>query len=289
MLRLGAHMSISGGPYRALERARAFAMEACQIFTKNERQWVAKPLDPAATARFAEELAVSGIEARHLVAHDSYLINMASPDDAMWEKSRLAFRDELDRCHQLGVPFLVTHPGAHLKTGEAAGIARVAEAINRIHGERPDGATAILLETTAGQGTALGRTFEELAAIIDRVEDKNRVGVCLDTCHVFVAGYDLRTPETYAATMAAFERVIGLDRLKAIHLNDARKELGSRIDRHAHIGEGEIGLEGFRALVNDPRLSGLPGILETEKGDDGEEDRRNLATLRGLVVASAAA
>lgn len=287
MLRLGAHMSISGGPYRALERARDLEMEACQIFTKNERQWAAKPLDPAAAARFAEELSVSGIEARHLVAHDSYLINLASPDEAMWEKSRLAFRDELDRCDQLGVPFLVTHPGAHLRTGEAAGIARVAEAINRILGERPDGATVILLETTAGQGTALGRTFEELAAIIDRVEDQNRVGVCLDTCHVFVAGYDLRTPETYAATMAVFDRVIGLDRLRAVHLNDARKELGSRVDRHAHIGEGEIGLDGFRALLNDPHLSGLPGILETEKGDDGEEDRRNLATLRGLVAASA--
>jgi len=289
MLRLGAHMSISGGAYRALERAAAFGMEACQIFTKNERQWNAKPLEPEAIARFGEELVRSGVARQNLVAHDSYLINLASPDDAMWEKSRLAFRDELDRCDQLGVPFLVTHPGAHLKTGAAAGIARVAEGINRIHAERPEGRAVALLETTAGQGTTLGRTFDELAAIIDAVEDKARVGVCLDTCHVFVAGYDLRTPEAYAATMAEFERVIGLDRLKAVHLNDAKKELGSRLDRHAHIGEGTIGLEGFRALLNDPRLDGLPGLLETEKGDDGEEDRRNLATLRGLVPAVVAA
>ncbi len=281
MLEFGAHMSISGGCYLAIDRAAAFGMTACQIFTKNERQWAAKPLDPGVVERFKEQRAATGIG--HVVAHDSYLINMASPDDAMWEKSRLAFREELDRCDALDVPYLVTHPGAHVGSGEEAGIGRVAEGINRIHDERPDGRALILLETTAGQGSALGRTFEELAAIINAVEDKKRMGVCFDTCHVFAAGYDLRDPDTYAATMDAFDRVIGLERLRVFHLNDSRKGLGSRVDRHAAIGEGELGLEAFRSIVNDPRFTGLPGVLETDKGPDGEEDRRNLATLRGLV------
>ncbi len=274
-------MSISGGCHLAIDRAAAFGMTACQIFTKNERQWAAKPLDPGVVERFKEQRAATGIG--HLVAHDSYLINMASPDDAMWEKSRLAFREELDRCDILDVPYLVTHPGAHMSSGEEAGIRRVAEGINRIHDERPEGRALTLLETTAGQGSALGRTFEELAAIIDAVEDKRRVGVCFDTCHVFAAGYDLRDADAYAVTMEAFDRVIGLERLKVFHLNDSRKGLGSRVDRHAAIGEGELGLEAFRSLVNDPRFAGLPGVLETDKGPDGEEDRRNLATLRGLV------
>ena len=274
-------MSISGGCDLAIERAAAFGMTACQIFTKSERQWAAKPLDPLVVERFREQHAATGV--RHLVAHDSYLINMASPDDTMWEKSRVAFREELDRCDLLDVPYLVTHPGAHLGSGEEAGIRRVSEGINRIHAERSNGRTMILLETTAGQGSALGRTFEELAAIIAGVEDQGRVGVCFDTCHVFAAGYDLRAPDAYQATMEEFHRVLGLERLKAFHLNDSRKGLGSRVDRHAAIGDGELGLEAFRSLVNDARFAGLPGILETDKGPDGEEDRRNLATLRGLV------
>jgi len=277
-------MSISGGCDLAIGRAAAFGMTACQIFTKNERQWAAKPLDLGMVERFREQQETTGV--RHLIAHDSYLINMASPDDAMWEKSRLAFREELDRCDILGVPYLVTHPGSHVGSGEEVGIRRISEAINRIHAERPNGTTMILLETTAGQGSALGRTFDELAAIIDGVEDKRRVGVCFDTCHAFAAGYDLRDAASYQATMDAFNRVIGLDRLKAFHLNDSRKGLGSRVDRHAAIGDGELGLEAFRFLVNDPRFAGLPGVLETDKGPDGEEDRRNLATLRGLVQAA---
>lgn len=284
MLEFGAHMSISGGCDLAIGRAAAFGMTACQIFTKNERQWVAKPLDLGMVERFREQRETTGV--RHLVAHDSYLINMASPDDAMWEKSRLAFREELDRCDILGVPYLVTHPGAHVGSGEELGIRRVSQAINHIHAERPDGTTMILLETTAGQGSALGRTFDELAAIIDGVEDKRRVGVCFDTCHAFAAGYDLRDASSYQATMDAFNNVIGLDRLKAFHLNDSRKGLGSRVDRHAAIGDGELGLEAFRFLVNDPRFAGLPGVLETDKGPDGEEDRRNLETLRALVRAA---
>ena len=285
MLEFGAHMSIAGGCDQALVRAAQFGMTACQLFTKNERQWSAKPLDPAVVDRFREQKVATGIA--DPVAHDSYLINLASPDPALWEKSRLAFREELDRCDALGVPFLVTHPGAHTGSGVEVGIVRVAEAINRVHDEWPGGATMVLLETTAGQGTCLGGTFAELAAIIERIEDKARVGVCLDTCHVFAAGYDLRSGEGYAATMAVLDAVVGLDRLKAIHLNDSRGTLGSHKDRHAHIGEGELGLDAFRHVVNDPRLAGLPGILETDKGPDGEEDRRNLATLRGLVEVAA--
>ncbi len=281
MLQLGAHMSIAGGHDQSIDRAAAFAMEALQIFTKNANQWQAKPIDPTAAERFRLRWAESGMCA--LVAHDSYLINLASPDDALREKSRLAFRDELDRCELLGVPYLVTHPGAHMGDGVEAGLARVAEAIDRIHDERPNGTTTILLETTAGQGTALGRTFEDLAGIIDGVADKTRVAVCFDTCHAFAAGYDLRDAASYEATMRAFDETIGLALLHAFHLNDSKKGLGSRVDRHAPIGEGELGADAFRFLLNDPRFEGLPGILETPKGDDGEEDRRNLATLRGLA------
>ncbi len=281
MVAFGSHMSISGGCDLALTRAAEIGMESCQIFTKNERQWVAKPLDPDVVERFHANRAETGID--KLVAHDSYLINLASPDDALWEKSQVAFLDELSRCDQLGVPVLVTHPGSHVGSGVDAGVRRVAEAINRIHGLRPDGPAMTLLETTAGQGNSLGRTFDEIRAIIDLVEDDARVGVCLDTCHIFAAGYDLRDAATYEATMTAFGEIIGFERLKALHLNDSKFGLGERKDRHAHIGEGELGLEAFRLVVNDSRLDGIPGILETEKGNDGDDDRRNLATLRGLV------
>jgi len=287
MLELGAHMSIAGGHEKAIEAALKFEMDACQLFTKNANQWNAKPIDRGAAEKFRERYAGSGL--RGLVAHDSYLINLASPDEALREKSRLAFRDELDRCDLLGVPFLVTHPGAHMGEGEAVGLARVAECLNRIFGERPDGTTMVLLETTAGQGTALGRSFEELAAIIEGVEAQERVGVCFDTCHAFAAGYELRDEAGYQATMRAFGETVGFERLRAFHLNDSKKGLGSRVDRHAHIGEGELGAAAFGFVLNDPRFAGLPGILETPKGDDGEEDRRNLATLRGLRLAAAVA
>jgi deoxyribonuclease IV len=286
VLELGAHMSVAGGHERAIDRALACEMTACQIFTKNANQWNAKPIASDAAQRFRDRWSESGMKG--LVAHDSYLINIASGDDALWEKSRLAFREELDRCDLLGVPYLVTHPGAHLGAGPDAGIARVVEAIDRIHDERPDGKAVILIETTAGQGTTLGRSFEEIAAIVGGVADQTRIAVCLDTCHVFAAGYDLRDEASYAATMDAFDRIVGLNRLKAIHLNDSKKGLGSHVDRHTHIGEGELGLEPFRFLLNDARLAGLPGILETPKGDDDADDKRNMATLRGLIGAPAA-
>ncbi|MCC6313205.1 MAG: deoxyribonuclease IV [Thermomicrobiales bacterium] len=281
MLELGAHMSIAGGYERAIERALRCESSAVQIFTKNQRQWRAAPIDPEAAERFRARWADSGMV--HLVAHNSYLINLASPDDALWEKSRLALLDELDRCDLLGVPYLVAHPGAHGGSGVDAGVARIAAALDRIHAERPEGRAVVLLETTAGQGMALGRSFEELAAIVELVADTARIGVCFDTCHVFAAGYDLRDRLAYETTMTAFDERIGLSRIKALHLNDSQKGLGSRVDRHAHIGEGELGLAAFEFLLNDPRLAGLPGILETPKGDDDADDARNLATLRGLI------
>ncbi len=284
---LGAHMSIEKSHALAIDRAAAFDMTALQIFTKNASRWAAKPIDPAAAETFRERLAGSDIG--FTVAHDSYLINMASPDDALWEKSLNAFQDEMARCAQLGVPYLVTHPGAHMGTGVDTGIARVATGLNRLFDEDPANPTVVLLETTAGQGTTLGSTFEEIAGIIDQVENKDRVAVCFDTCHVFAAGYDLRTPETYDATMRAFDDIIGLDRLIAFHLNDSKKGLGLRTDRHAHIGEGELGLDAFRLLLTDPRFAETPGVLETPKDDDELGDQRNMRTLRDLAQIAAAA
>ena len=284
---LGAHMSINKSHALAIDRAAAFEMTALQIFTKNASRWVAKPIEPAAAEAFRERLAGSDIA--FTVAHDSYLINMGSPDDALWEKSLDAFQDEMARCAQLGVPYLVTHPGAHMGTGVDAGISRVADGLNRLFDADPTNPTVVLLETTAGQGTTLGSTFEELAGIIDKVENKDRVAVCFDTCHVFAAGYDLRTPETYEATMQAFDSIIGLDRLITFHLNDTKKGLGLRTDRHAHIGEGELGLDAFRLLLTDPRFADTPGVLETPKDDDELGDQRNMRTLRELAHVTAAA
>lgn len=282
-LAFGSHMSASGGVDKALARGEAIRVESLQLFAKNERQWIAKPLDPEVVQRFHDEVERTGLE--KLVVHDSYLINLASPKPDILEKSLPAFADELQRCDILGIPYLVTHPGAHTGSGVEAGIARFAQSLNEIFEAMPESPTLTLLETTAGQGTSLGRSFEEIAAIIDQVEDKSRVGVCMDTCHIFAAGYDYRTPELYAPMMAQFDATIGLDRLKVLHLNDSKHPLGSNKDRHDHIGDGEIGLEGFRQFVNDPRLDGLPGILETEKDDAGDNDRRNIATLRSLVEA----
>jgi deoxyribonuclease-4 len=281
VLELGSHVSASGGVDKAIGRATALEMTSFQIFTKNANQWNAKPLDPAVIDRFREGL-VGNPQIRTVVAHDSYLINLASPDDASWEKSIAALQYELERCDQLGIPFLVSHPGAHMSTGVDAGTARVAQAINIIHDRMPDGRCSLAIETTAGQGSTLGRTFEEIAQIIDGVDDKSRLAVCFDTCHVFAAGYDIRTEESYRATMQSFDDVVGLDRLQVLHLNDSVKDLGSFRDRHAHIGEGMIGAMAFKFLLEDERLAGRPGILETPKTDDVIEDLMNLTTLRSL-------
>lgn len=268
----------------ALKRAAELDLEACQLFTKSERQWAAKPLTDDVIEAFQAELVSDTTLDRRVVAHDSYLINLGSPDDALWRKSQDALLVELQRCDLLAIPYLVSHPGAHVGSGEDAGIARIVEGVNRVLAARPDGATMLLLETTAGQGTTLGRTFEELARMIDGIEDKARVGVCFDTCHTFVAGYELRTPEGYAETMRQFDATVGLDRIKVFHLNDAKFVIGSKKDRHEHIGDGEIGLDGFRNLLNDPRFDGRMGVLETEKDLTGDLDRKNLATLRSLVA-----
>ena len=282
MLELGSHVSASGGVDKAIGRATALDMTAFQIFTKNANQWNAKPLDPAVIERFREGVAANP-QIKTVVAHDSYLINLASPDDAAWEKSIGALQIELERCDQLGIPYLVSHPGAHMGTGVDTGTARVAQAINIIHDRLPDGACSLTIETTAGQGSTLGRTFEEIAQIIDGVEDRRRVSVCFDTCHVFAAGYDIRTEQTYNATMASFDEIVGLDRLQVFHLNDSVKDFGSFRDRHAHIGEGMIGKDAYQFLLRDERLQGRAGILETPKDDDVTEDLMNLTTLRGLA------
>jgi len=281
-LAFGAHVSAAGGVDKAFARGDEFKMDAIQIFTKSERQWRAKPLEDDVIERFYQERKRTGIN--KIVVHGSYLINLASQKDDLRAKSIDAFKEELTRCETLNITSLVTHPGAHTGSGVEVGIGRIADSLNRIHDDLPDLKVQTLLETTAGQGTTLGRNFEELAAIIEGVEAKERVMVCLDTCHIFAAGYDFRTEDGYASVMRQFEEIIGLDRLKAIHLNDSKNPLGSFRDRHDHIGEGEIGHDGFQHLVNDSRLDGIPGLLETEKGDNNEEDGRNLATLRGMVA-----
>lgn len=279
---LGAHMSIAGGHALAIDRATAFEMTACQIFTKNANQWNAKPIAAEAAEGFQARLADSDIA--FVVAHDSYLINLGTPDDVLWEKSKNAFADELARCDQLGVRCLVTHPGAHMGSGEEAAIRKVAEGLERAVADSER--AMVLLETTAGQGTTLGHRFEHLAKMLELVspETADRIGVCLDTCHAFVAGYDLSTPEGYEATWEEFARLIGLDRLKVLHVNDAKKPLGSRVDRHEHLGKGFIGETGFRLLMNDARLQGRPLLLETQKGDDCAEDKVNMDFLRGLIA-----
>jgi len=281
-MRLGAHESIAGGLHKAFDRAQSAGCEAVQIFVKSNRSWAVKPLTEEDIARFKAKAEETGIHP--VVGHTSYLLNLATPDEALWVKSRDTLIIELERCEALDVPYLVLHPGSHVGAGEEAGLARVAQGLGKIHAATPGFRTQILLETTAGQGSSLGHSFEHLAWLIEHTPEGERLGVCLDTCHVFAAGYKLRTPKGYTATMETFDRLIGLERLKALHLNDCKANLGSRKDRHEHIGKGHIGLEGFRHILNDPRLAGLPGLLETPKGSDLHEDRENLAVLRSLVA-----
>ena len=281
MLRLGAHESIAGGVYRAFERACSVGCDSVQIFVKSNRSWAAKPLTATDIAHFKAEAERTGIHP--VVGHASYLLNLGSPDPALWARSRDALVIELERCEALAVPYLVIHPGSHMGEGEEAGLQRVAQALGEVHRATAGYRTQILLETSAGQGSALGHTFWHLRWLLDETPEGDRLGVCVDTCHVFAAGYDLRTPDAYASTMESFDSVVGLARLKAVHLNDSRYGLGSRRDRHEHIGQGCIGLEGFRNVVNDQRLSGLPGLLETDKSPDLHEDAENLAALRALI------
>ena len=278
----GAHMSVAGGLHNALLDAQRHGCQAVQLFSKNASQWNAPPLSDEQTSLFRRTLKETGL--RNPIVHDSYLINLASPDDAMRRKSIEAFVVEMQRAEQIGARYLVMHPGAHLGTGEDAGLQRVAQALDEVHVRCEGFGVMVLLETTAGQGTTLGHRFEHLARIFELAGHPERLGVCLDTCHVFAAGYDLAPKEKYQATFRDFGRIIGLSRLKAFHLNDSLKPHGSRVDRHAHIGLGCLGLEPFRLLVNDPRFRNKPMVLETAKTEgDTEMDPVNLAVLRGLA------
>jgi deoxyribonuclease IV len=241
-------------------------------------QWRARPLSNLETAGFRDGIKECGIQAT--VSHDSYLINLGSHNPVTLQKSLDAFADEIERCEQLGIPFLVFHPGSHVGAGEAAGLQRIVDSLNAVLGQKPKYRTRVLLENTAGQGSNLGYRFEQLAEILAKTENPKRLGVCLDTCHLFASGYDLRTRSTYEATFREFDAIVGLSRVKVFHLNDSKKSLGSRVDRHENIGKGELGLEPFRFLLNDPRFAGLPMLLETPGGD--EAYRIDLTTLRSL-------
>ena len=280
---LGAHMSIAGGYYKAVEAAAELKMDVVQLFTKNNNQWKAKPLAQSEIDEFQSALKQTGI--KFPVAHDSYLINLASPADLLWQKSVDAFVIELERAEALGLLGVVMHPGAFVESTEEAGLARIVAALDEAHKRTAGFKTLTLLETTAGQGSNLGHRFEHIGQIANSVAAPERVGVCVDTCHIFAAGYPIIAAEDYKATMKEFDRIVGTERIRAFHLNDSVRELGSRVDRHAKIGAGKLGLEPFRHLLNDRRFAKVPMYLETPKGDeDGEElDAINLRTLRGLV------
>ncbi len=284
-LKLGAHMSAAGGCYRAIERGSQIGCTAVQLFTKNASQWAAKPIGTDDAQLFQQCMEKAEYLSADIIAHDSYLINLATPDDILWEKSLAAFGHELDRCAILGVPALVTHAGAHMGSGEEVGLARIAAGLDRVLSERPGQDVAVLLETTAGQGTSLCYAFEHLRDVIAQVSTDNRarLAICWDTCHLFAAGIDFTEEYKYERMVDSFDRIVGLDRLRAIHLNDSQKGLGSRVDRHAHIGKGMLGIEPFRYIMNDPRLAALPKVLETPKEEDMADDKINMALLRSLV------
>ncbi len=266
-------MSIAGGLPRAVDRARASRCEALQIFTKSAGQWRARPLPAEEIALFREKISASGITP--VVAHNSYLINLATAQPELRAQSIAALGEEIDRAEALGLSGLVMHPGSYTSGTEADGLRLIAEGLDRLLDERPDARTMILLEHTAGQGTNLGHRFEHLAEIIDRLGGSARIGVCLDTCHLLAAGYDICSPEGYVATFEQFDAVVGLERIRAFHLNDSKKPCGSRVDRHEHIGKGCLGLEPFRMLLNDPRFAQHPMLLETPKLETAASKRRS--------------
>ncbi len=259
---VGAHVSAAGGVFNAPLNAKEIGAKAFALFTKNQRQWRAKPLTEDAVSKFKENLKAVGIKPEHVLPHDSYLINLGSPDPEKRRKSLEAFIDEVERCYQLGLKYLNFHPGSHLrKVSEEECLKIVADSINEAISRTRD--VVLVIENTAGQGSNVGYRFEHIARIIELVEDKSRIGVCLDTCHLFAAGYDIRTREAYERTMEEFDRVVGFKYLRGMHLNDAKSQLGSRVDRHHSIGKGNIGLDAFRFIMNDPRLDNIPLILET--------------------------
>lgn len=283
----GSHLSIAGGLHNALLDAQKLGMDCVQVFTKNQRQWSAPPLTVEQIKEWSQHRKSTKIS--EVVSHDSYLINLASPDPANLAKSIALFRDEIERCEALAIPLLVTHPGAHMKEGEEAGLRRVAASLDQVHTDLPGYKTLTLLEITAGQGTSLGHRFEHLRRIIDLVADPARLGVCLDTAHLLEAGYDLTSGAGCEAVLRECDDLVGLKRVRCIHMNDSKTPRSSRVDRHEHIGKGHVSLEAFRVIVNHPKLKRVPKILETAKEDapDGRPwDAINLEVLRGLVKSS---
>ncbi|MBI2191739.1 MAG: deoxyribonuclease IV [Planctomycetes bacterium] len=280
-MNLGAHISIAGGIHLALHRGVEQTCRVVQVFVKNQMQWAAKPLQQSEIQAFRRAKKQTGIKT--VIAHDTYLINLASMSDALWKRSIEAFHLEMERCEALGIHGLVTHPGSHGGAGEDSGLGRVAQALDVLHRRTSGYRVRVLLETTAGQGTNLGWRFEHLRAILDRVQTPQRLGLCVDTCHIFAAGYDIREEAACRTTFEELDGIVGVERIEAFHLNDSKRELGSRVDRHAHIGRGKIGLAGFSFLLRDGRFSRIPMFLETPK--EGNMDRRNLRTLRALRLA----
>ena len=281
MLRLGAHESIAGGLHRALERGTSAGCESLQMWTKNSRQWQASPLESEVIQQFQDTRQTHNL--RPIVAHASYLINIASPKPDLYRRSVNGLTDEVVRCEQLGLDYLVLHPGAHTGSGMAAGLEQASSALAEVIQATPGYGVRVLLETTAGQGTALGAEFEALAALLETDAEGHRLGVCLDTCHVFAAGHDLRDADGYAHMMNTLDHHVGFEALRVVHLNDSKHPLGSHKDRHEHIGEGHLGDEGFQYILTDPRLAGRAGILETPKSEDLHEDRQNLSRLRAIA------
>lgn len=281
MPKLGAHMSIAGGVDKAFDQAEKTGCEAMQIFTKNNNRWKARDLRPDEIENFHKRQAETGIGP--VVTHASYLLNLGTPDDALWEKSIDGLAVELDRCEVLGIPYLVLHPGAHVKSGVEAGLSRVSKALDKVHDRLPQHKVKVALEITAGQGTTLGRSFEELATIINQCALPERLVVCFDTCHALAAGYDFRTKAGYDAMWKNFEATVGIDKLAVFHFNDSKNDVGTHKDRHTHIGEGFIGLEPFGFFLNDPRFTDLPFLMETPQDEKIESDKENLAKLRSLM------
>ena len=277
---LGAHESVSGGLHLAFERIHSVGGKALQIFTRNQRQWNPADLSKDEVEAFRAEW--RNCPEMEVVSHGSYLVNLASGKAELQEKSIQAFVGELERCEQLGIEKVVLHPGSHGGAGVEKGVERFVQGLDSAI-ERARSESIVLVEATAGQGTGLGSSFAEIAAILERSQYTRRLAVCIDTCHIFAAGYDITTPEAYEQTMADFDKQVGIGRISFFHLNDSKKELGSRVDRHAHIGEGCIGTAGFANLLNDPRFADHSMTLETPKDKDLEDDRKNLAVLRSLL------
>jgi deoxyribonuclease-4 len=276
---LGAHTTTAGGVFNALYSGKEIGCDVVQLFSKNQMQWKGKPLTDEEVGKFHAAILETAVYP--VAIHDAYLINLASPKAATYKKSFTAFVEELQRSEKLGVPYLIMHPGSHVGSGEGEGLQKIAKSLKKAYHESKVENTTILLEATAGQGTNLGYTFEQLKYIIDESQLNDQVAVCVDTCHIFTAGYDIRNPESWDKVKQQFDQVIGLEKLKVFHLNDSKRELGSKRDRHERIGKGEIGLAGFRALLNDPELRNIPMIMEIPGGEGAYAE--DLILLRSIL------